>query len=66
MKRCCAGVRIEFDEATLFPGVPQIDDVTSDGNHTTLLNVGLMSCSLTEQAKNFQYEIDVTLRMPQK
>jgi hypothetical protein len=35
--------------------------VTLDRNHATLLNVGLKSCCLTEQVKNFQYEIDVTL-----
>jgi hypothetical protein len=44
----------------------KLERVTWDQNHTTLLNVGLKSCCLTEQVKNFQYEIDVTLRRPQK
>jgi hypothetical protein len=39
----------------------KISNGTMDWNHATLLNVGLKPYSLTEQAKNCQYEIDATL-----
>jgi hypothetical protein len=44
----------------------KIGNVTLDWNQAALLNVGLKTYNLIEQAKNFQYEIDVTLWRPQK